>query len=824
MKRLLKYFLLLCLFLLPAAVVAAKELPVFALPGNVTHGRLASGIEYYLIPQSVNKGYADFALVQLSAPDSAALRSSLCDLPHFRGREPYRFLAEAGVGYRRHGYLRTFAGAAVFEFHEVPVYRPEVADSLCLMLFDIAAMNSGAQALMICGDIDAPRTVRTLSVLSLMTPPAPRDTPRPAPSRFHPLPYEFHIAEKDGYTALRWEFRFPRLNAGQMNTPLPFVLRLYTSCLSLLLETRIREAFRQAGLPLSNLEFRYRDSSDSPRYELYSVRLNCFPQDTEKVSVRMASVLASLCEKGADPLEFEDAMSACLHAQLRQDAGQPDLVDERALQHLVNYYLFGAPLASSREVGRFFSRRQLPLARATELFNAFVRELLSPAMDGSEGRQDYVYQRPDSNALLLPVSRVRLLSDRPAPEGGRRWTFSNGMKVIYRHQNAGGHFRYAISLPGGYHRLRGLKEGEGPYISDLMQLEEVAGMRKGELRALLRNEGVRMQGRVSLEDFRLEGDAPSDKYPLLFKTLLAMSRDLEADTTSFAWFKACETLSDRSFRNIDYLTDSVAIAPYLYSPLRRAEMLEPSLQRRAHQYFKSRFEAMNEALIVLTGDIDEVALKKFLCRYLGDFQRSFHRDRRLSMTVPLHAGSLSFTVPAERKGEESVNIAMYARLVLTRRNLMALRLAQEALEKELVRSLADKGLYAELSSRYELLPEEWVCLRVRCRPCVPSGLPEGIAPDGAGEAALALRAAVDRLKGGKIAAQDLSAWKEALARRIETLSGDPGFYISSILQRNVSGKDFLSDYHRVIREVTAEDLQKVLSTLYDGCRIEYTEQ
>lgn len=824
MKRLLKYFLRFCLFFFPAASAWAGELPVFSLSDGVTHGQLASGIEYFLIPQTVNKGYADFALVQLDAPDSAALRASLRDLPHFRGRAPYRFLADAGIGYRKGGYLRTFAGTAVYEFHGVPVYRSEVADSLCLMLMDMAAMNSGAQALMICGDIDADRTVRTLSVLSLTVPPAPRDTPRPALPVYHPLPYEFHVAPKQGFTDLCWEFRFPRLPAAQMNTPLPFVLRLYASCLTRILEPRIRSAFREAGVPLSGLEFRYRDSSDSPRYELFSLRMDCFPDDVERASVLTASVLASLCERGADPLEVEDAMAGSLHAQARIMAERPDRADEMALHRLVNYYLYGASLASPREVQAFFTRRQLSLSASTGLFNDFVRELLSPAMDGSVGRQDYAYQRPDSNSLVLPKARVSLVSDRPAPEGGRRWTFSNGMKVISRPQAAGGRFHYAVSLPGGYNLVPELKEGEGPFVADLMELEEISGMRTGELRALLRGEGVRMKGSVSLEDFRLEGDAPADKYPLLFKTLMTMSRSLEADSTSFTWFKACKVLSVRSGRDIDYLTDSVAIAPYLYSPLRDPERLTPSLQKRAHSYFKRRFGAMNDALIVLTGDLDEAALKKYLCLHLGNFKCRHQRDRRVSMTVPMRSGSLSFAVPAERKGGESVNIAMYARMVLNRRNAMALRLSQVALEKELVRSLADKGLYAEVSARLELLPEEWVCLRVRCRPCTPSGLPEGVAPDGAGEAALALRAAVDRLKGGKIATQDLSAWKAALVRRIETLSEDPGFYISAVLSRNVSGKDFLTDYRQVIREIVAEDLQHVLATLYDGCRIEFEER
>jgi hypothetical protein len=397
------------------------------------------------------------------------------------------------------------------------------------------------------------------------------------------------------------------------------------------------------------------------------------------------------------------------------------------------------------------------------------------------------------------------------------------MKVVYRHEKGGGRFRYAVSLHGGYNNVRGLREGEGPFIGGLWALEGISGMRKGEMADLLRGAGVRMEAGVSLEDFRLEGDAPSDKYSLLFKALFAMGKRLERDSSALGYFSACEALADRCGRDSDYLMDSMAIAPYLYSSLRDASLLSEDLQERAHRYFASRFTAMNDGLIVLTGDLDERSLKKFLCRHLGNFTTSFRRERRVSMTVPLRSGSLSYTVPASRRGGQSVSVAMYGRLVLSRKNYMAFLLSQEALEKELVRSLADKGLYADVRSGMELLPEELVCLRVRCRPCIPSGLPEGIAPDGAGEAALALRAAVDRLREGHIATKDLEAWKSALVRRIETQLESPDFYISSVLLREVSGKDFYNDYVSVIKSIRAEDLQSVLTALYDGCRIEYNE-
>lgn len=820
MKRLSLYFFFFGLFFL-SAPVGAQEIPVFSLWGGVTRGRLPSGIEYYLLPGLSSKGYADFALVQLEAPDSSVLRASLRDLPHFRGREPYRFLADAGVGYRRDGYLRRSGDAAVFEFFNVPVYRTEVADSVYLMLLDIAAKSDGSQALMVCGDIDVDATRRTLSLLSLMTPPAPRISTRPALPAYQPLPYECHVIDRGATTALRWEFRFPRLSEKQMNTPLPFVLRLYTSCLSELLDARIRTAFSEAGIPLAELTFRYRDSSDSPLFECYSIGLRTLPGDAQRAEVLMAGVLSALCENGAGVQEFRHASSCVFFSQSLHGASGAAAV--RSLHRLVNHYLYGSTLTSPGEVEKFFARRKMSPNQLAGLFNGFVRELLSPVLDGGEDRQVYLWNAPDSSSLVLPVARVRLISDRPAPGGGRRWSFSNGMKVVYRPQKGGGHFRYAVSLHGGYNHVRHLREGEGAFIGDLWALEGISGMRRGEMAALLRGEGIRMDAQVSLEDFRLEGDAPSGKYPLLFKALLAMGTRLERDGSALGYFAACEALSERCGRSVDERLDSIAIAPYLYTSLRDASHLSQDLQERAHRYFQSRFQAVNDGLIVLTGDLDEAALKKFLCRHLGNFTTAFRRERRASMTVPLRSGSLSFTVPADRREGQSVHVAMYGRLVLSRKNYMTFQLAQVALEKELVRSLADKGLYATVDERMDLLPEEWVCLRVHCRPCHPSGLPEGVAPDGAGEAALALRAAVDRLREGSIAQKDLEAWKAALVRRVETLSQDPAFYLSATLFREVSGKDFLSDYAAVIKSIRAEDLQSVLTTLYDGCRIEYNE-
>lgn len=811
MKSILRisvFFLLLGL----AQVSKAQALPTFGVSHEVTRGKLAGGLEYYLVPNASSKGYADFALVQLHA--SPDLRAALTALPHFHGRSPYRFLAENGIGYGRNGYIDFFGEAAAVRLSGVPVYRSEVADSVFLMLLDIASFNPDRQAVMVCGDIDVKTTLRTLSCLSLIVPPRSSALPHSAVPPDDGVSYGLSLVPRgNSVSELCLDFTSARLPFEKMNTPVPFILRFYAGTLSVMLEDRIRSAFKSEGIPLAGLHFRYRDSSDSPYDERYSIRLKVPSELEEKASTTLTAVISSLCEYGAGIPEYEDAASICLAGQSRHKM-TGFIPNSYYLRRCMAWYMFGSALASRSDVEAFFSRRVIDPAIATGLFNNFMRELLTPALDGSPDRQVYVYQRPDTSALSMGISRVLRVGDSSEPvSGGRLWTYSNGIKVVYRKNSSDKRFRYALMLKGGYDKVPELKAGEGPFTGDMIL--------DPELVKILRVNGISIKSEVSPADLRISGDAPSSKLHLLFKALLDIPHRSGVGEDGFEYFKSCEALETAAARDAGYVSDSLAVAPYLYMERKEAANLDASLIPRVNKYLQQRFRSVNDGLLVLTGDLDEQALNKFLCKYLGNFNNGIRRERRLSFTIPLRSGTSACTMKAAEGETPSSTVTIYARMTLNRERYMAFRVASVALEKELVRSLAEKGLYCDFNSEVSVLPEDIVKLTVTCRPCTASGLPEAVAPDGAGgAAAAAVRDALSRLLSGSMGKADLAAYKAALVKKTESSLADPDFLISSLLSRHSLGKDFVSDYKTVIGAVDQTDVKEVLQALSSGCRIE----
>ena len=176
MRKLLKHISCL-LLLLSSFMMHGQGLPSLGTAQEIQRGSLPDGIQFYLVTNPDQKGFADFALVQRGRRDGAEARALLRELPHFGRRAPYRFLADHGIGYGQEGYISLPADAALFSFHDVPTYDERVADSTLLMLFDMAAAYDKPQAVIICGDIDAARIRERMDLLSMMVPPLENDFP-----------------------------------------------------------------------------------------------------------------------------------------------------------------------------------------------------------------------------------------------------------------------------------------------------------------------------------------------------------------------------------------------------------------------------------------------------------------------------------------------------------------------------------------------------------------------------------------------------------------------------------------------------------------------
>ena len=185
--------------------------------------------------------------------------------------------------------------------------------------------------------------------------------------------------------------------------------------------------------------------------------------------------------------------------------GSEPLTNRKYVERCVSHFLYGANLAPYSEETRLFARKNLPDSTETRLFNQFSSSLLSQLSNltleyrarldtldednalfqynlaylyGSTFKEakDYSWRR-DTTGLEVDCPRVKIKETKPEPvSGGILWTFSNGMRVVYKQVPARRLFQYSLLLGRGLSGVDGLLEGEGGYFGDMLSLYD-AGRR-----------------------------------------------------------------------------------------------------------------------------------------------------------------------------------------------------------------------------------------------------------------------------------------------------------------------------------------------------------
>ena len=847
-----------CLILLFCFIMMqGQELPSLGVAPEIKRGNLPDGIQFYLVTNPDQKGFADFALVQRGRRDAEQARSVLRELPHFGTRKPYQFLADHGIGYSAEGFISLPADAALYTFHDVPTYDGSVADSTLLMLFDIAAEYRKPQAVIVCGDIDAARIQERMGLLSMMVPSLEYNF-RGFNYTWQPQDSLALLVSRNttrDVAAVHAIFRTQRLPKEVMNTPQPLVTQVFSDQLDQILRKRVARRFRQANIPLAAFRYRYDNSAKGPDDERHSISIYTSADSLGSATRLLASVLSSLDGQGAGLEEFRDTKERIVSAAKRAEGGRR-LSNAGYLDKCVASYLYGANLASEASLNRFIVTRRLDDERELELFNGFTRALLDSTrnltlrfdipergisrqallrsfQDGwaaPDSARDYKADFSDTLSLYQPRNKVKLKADAAEPiSGGRLWTFSNGIKVIFKKMNTPGEFRYALMLRGSIADVPGLQPGESAFVGDMLALSDVAGLNGNDFREMLGANGITMQTAATLSDLRLTGIAPKAKLPLLLRALLSVSDRRLPNPEAFSYYKAAEALridmEALSPRDVNSQMDSIMRPSYQYTERKRTDCLGDDLPRRAEQYFATLFDKTADGIFVLMGDLNEDLLKKELCRTLGDFRTQKGYALRPRVENRFATGSVTRTAESAPGvvggGEIGVNVAMSAAVPFSLENYMSFKVACAIIRKHLTAVLADQGAYVELSDRLELFPAEQLSLFINCRPCRESGLPAGVVPAAPPDLLDAIRQVTHRLTELPLPEADLRAYTDELLKLMDSRMNDAQALIDDVLTRYSEGKDLVTDYKTAVGKVSTASVAHIISLLRDGAEVEY---
>ena len=824
---------------------------------EITVGSLPNGMEYFIVKNSSSRGFADFALIQKGSSDVKKSREALSSLPHFSSRRPYEFLSDNGIGYTESGYVSCTDGSVRYDFPDVPAYDSAVADSTLLMMFDIASLSRAPQAVIVSGDIDVSKVRERMELLSMTVPQLDLESGRQG-YFWNPkgdVSFRVSVNSSEDIAVINVIYSTERLPKSVLGGLQPLLARTYAEELGYVIGGRLKRIFRSEEIPLASLSYSYEDSSYGPGDERYCFSVYTSSMYLSSATDLVASTLADLNAHGATADEFQDAKDKVVSAAKSASASSSDA---EFVSQCASSFLYGTSLASKSSKNAFISRSRISDSRELDLFNGFVEALLDSAAnltlhydipdaglspssilksfnaawaapsDPAAFKADF----SDTLSLFTPdrKKKVKLKTTSADPvSGGTMWTFSNGMKVIYRKTDSAGEFRYALMLRGGVASVPGLREGESAFVADMLGLSDVAGMNAHDFREMLSANGISMSESAGLSDFRITGSAPSSKLQLLMRSLLSMASSRTPNAQEFERYREEERLrldmQALSPRDVNSLMDNIMRPGYYYTDRKDIDNLGDDLPVRAEKYFADLFSKAGDGLLVFVGDLPEDVLKKELVSDLGGFSTQSRIASRSTVSAPLASGKVLYTAQSAPGlvggGEIGANVGFSAAIPFSMANHMAFRIAVDVIRKSLVRALAESGAYVDVEGKVELYPTERMSVFVNCRPCREDGLPEGISPMEPMALMEVIRTVTDHLGELEIPASELAAYRNALQAQTSSILASPEGILDATLVRYSENKDVVTGQQAAIKAVTVESVRKILSALQEGAGTEY---
>ncbi len=850
-----------------AGVSGARAQSLKKLPDDpkIMTGTFPNGMNWYVVSNPAEKGFADFALVYRHSSDSRSYaeisRRILSEQGRIQGRNLQKFLSSNAVAPAETGYAQSGDESLTFRFADVMLQRgPAVADSLLLAVFGIAEELSAAtpedslhfplenMAVIVSGDVNAGELVTKMGVFSLMIPRAPvsggntsvsgGDTPvsgGPA-SGLRETDGGGRRAEVSadtlgGVCRLSASFRYPRIPREFMPTPRFAVVDKMAETFRFIAESRLRDALDAEDMPFCGICSEHISSADVSGQESISLSFNVLTEDADAAMRCFGEVLGSLDrgEIGVDDIVLSTASynEKCL-------ALSADAVGNAEYVRICEAsFLHGAPLGTEAQLCEFCRSRVLPDTLQLRLMRSFSEALLSP--DGSCGAFLAGWNSGSTvrnrslelrDTLLLPgpsgkKSKVR--TGKEQMSGGETWTFQNGLKVHYKRVAGAKKLHWALSLDKGSASVDGLLPGETAFFPELLKCRSVSGIDSGGLRDIMTAAGITADASVSLYTTTLKGTASPRSLNLLLQGLVGLFRDSCTDTVAVnRLMRSLPVRKEIVLEGRDAriaVIDSLICADNPYSEIRTYGNVTGQTAVKAEKLFNDMFSDIGNGFIVIAGDMEPSELKAAISWYAGEFPVTEHLDRRPRVRFsPVSGQSTIF-----RSGSaESIDVLMSVALPMTVSNFCASKLVSNLLEDHLCASLAGSGFHIRVTPSFTLYPQERFSMLVSLDR-IPA---DGIVCGNPGDTEIlpvlaALRSALSRAPEAEWTAAAMNACKARLNGVYDAETASTEYWRDALVLRYADGRDFSTKLSERMNAVMDAQVRDVMKKIVEGSRVEY---
>lgn len=505
---------------------AQGDLPVFKQDKIYTHGVLANGMNYYFASNPTHKGSFDFSLVQKVDPNLSDAQLGKMAVDNFYRVKALtssfrQFLTRNGIGPTEDGYFDVEKGSIRYNFCKLSSAMPElVVDSTLLAVFDLARLYARAgsptkaQAIVVAGDFDQKEMLTKIKLLSMIAPSVKGTLPE-MKFQWDPnaTPHSIVTTTDGALSAVEAVWNEARTPKEYMNTALPVISDKLAAELGIILKRRL-EAVLRLNKVNAWIDYLHTNSAMSVNNDEIRFTINCMTSDAPLVEDIMKRELTRLYTWGADPVEYYYARNIYRYRWIKS-CDQPNVKNSTLRHNCISAFLYGASLASEKDKINFVYR-DMPLEKQTDLFNNYMKRLLSQTVheDKKLYRNPYLRSKEEIDAILAGYAPVALKTPKEKEEpvtAGTMWTYSNGVNFIHKKMPSKGITHFAYASRGGRD------------ISDDDDILNIEGIEPEAMQAYLAANGIDIHLNYTPYDVRIEGDVMDENLPVLLKYLCAVS-------------------------------------------------------------------------------------------------------------------------------------------------------------------------------------------------------------------------------------------------------------------------------------------------------------
>lgn len=698
------------------------------------------------------------------------------------------------------------------------------------------------QGIVIVGDFNAEdmekKVIEMFSTIPMPENAAPREYVRVSDNE-HPLFFAFEDPElKNG--RIDFQVKFDKIPLEYQNTDIAFINTMLQDILADMINRRLYEHSLDPDCKYANAGVYFADMYPSKTKGIFNIAV--FAKDNELESFEDAlRIVVQACHTGFSPSELDRAIENLKSQYDNAYNERANTETSVVAQDLINAFKDNVPAMGIEAERDFFNNvvTQIPL----DAYNQTISQLITPTnqvvliqqqkTDGKTlpteeqtldminnvlTRQYEAYvDEPITEPLIaqLPV-KGNIIKTEEGKFGTQVITLSNGIKVIVKPTDyKEDEILFQAFRKGGKTSYSVEDAANVAMLGDAIGLSNVGPFDRKTIMRYMTGKNATLGYNVGKFTDYFEGSSSVKDLPTLFELIYTAFTNINPNEDNYAgYISRIIPQLESAEKSPEFVfqchKDKALYADNPMEATVTADMLKKADYTRMFQLFKESVENPADFTFLFTGNVDVETLKPLLEQYVASMYTDKKDEPETVTPVNTAEGKVTdnFTIEMEAPGDWLYGFYSDSNLENNIRNHVRTSLVGDVVKilyNEILRE-KEGGVYSPMVySYYDLNNNKW---------CLVYFLQTN---EEQSEKMLKLadEIFVNLLKNGATPEQ-FNRVKGALLSQYENRIRTNSYWHDNIRLYELLGKDFITDHRSAIEDLTLEDFNTFMRTLYNG--------